>query len=186
MKTYSYVVDHDFGYAPNPQGGICTLVQCKFQGWSKRRNIVELAGEEDVIIGTGGQGKCSTGNGTIIYVMKVSLKIPFSRYLDDGAYRNRVDRHDEGAGNKYALVSKEFIYFGERAVDINLLPSRYRGIEKRGPWFRELVPATIGADLLVLLTRRYGMGMVGGPTCNEYGMRPPRRCRRSVAPRSKG
>jgi hypothetical protein len=40
---FSYVVDHDLGFAPNPASGYCTLVHCKFEGKSGRRNIVELA-----------------------------------------------------------------------------------------------------------------------------------------------
>jgi hypothetical protein len=27
---FSYVVDHDEGYSPNPVGGFCTLANCKF------------------------------------------------------------------------------------------------------------------------------------------------------------
>ncbi len=55
-KLYSYVVDHDYGYAPCPFGG-CTLAKCKY-GTIKcktgtRRNIVELAEEGDWIAGLG-------------------------------------------------------------------------------------------------------------------------------------
>lgn len=40
---FSYIVDHDLGFAPNPFGGYCTLVRCKFGGKTGRRNVVELA-----------------------------------------------------------------------------------------------------------------------------------------------
>lgn len=29
MTLYSYVVAHDFGFAPNPFDGLCTLATCK-------------------------------------------------------------------------------------------------------------------------------------------------------------
>jgi hypothetical protein len=29
MQVYSYVIDHDPGFAPNPFHGICTLAGCK-------------------------------------------------------------------------------------------------------------------------------------------------------------
>lgn len=36
---FSFVVNHDYGFAPNPFGG-CKLAKCKHG--SKKRNIVEL------------------------------------------------------------------------------------------------------------------------------------------------
>jgi hypothetical protein len=182
MKTYSYVIDHDCGYAPNPQKGICTLVQCKFQGPSRNRNIVELSNVSDIIIGTGGSSKCSTGHGTLIYIMKVTQKISFEDYLITKRYQGRVDCHNKCAGNKYALISMEFIYFGEEAVGINSLPQQYRNIEKKGPWFRVLVPESIGDDLYAFLKKRYGIGMKGKPTCNEFDMHPTRQCIRPAIP----
>lgn len=54
---FSYVVDHDHGFAPNPYGGYCTLVHCKFGGERGRQNIVEMAKVGDWIVGTGGRSK---------------------------------------------------------------------------------------------------------------------------------
>lgn len=42
-SLFSYVVDHDLGFAPNPEGDYCTLVDCKFGGRAGHKNIVELA-----------------------------------------------------------------------------------------------------------------------------------------------
>jgi hypothetical protein len=42
-SLFSYVVDHDFGFAPNPKGDYYTLVHCKFGGRAGHKNIVELA-----------------------------------------------------------------------------------------------------------------------------------------------
>ena len=55
MTLYSYVVEHDTGYAPNPDSGVCSLCRCKFrESPVSRRNIVELAKKGDWIVGTGG------------------------------------------------------------------------------------------------------------------------------------
>ena len=29
MKLYSYIITRDYGFAPNPYGGMCTLATCK-------------------------------------------------------------------------------------------------------------------------------------------------------------
>ena len=109
-KLFSYVVDHDLGFAPNPEGNYCTLVHCKFEGMSGRRNVVELADKGDWVIGTGGLGKDSAGHGRIIYVMRVSERLIFEKYLSDARFQGRRDCEDFGEGNKFALISKRYFY----------------------------------------------------------------------------
>lgn len=46
MTLYSYVVAHDFGFAPNPFDGLCTLATCK-------PDIRKKAAVGDYIVGTG-------------------------------------------------------------------------------------------------------------------------------------
>ncbi len=121
MNLFSYVVDHDYGYAPNPENNVCTLVHCKFGGKGNKRNIVEIANVGDWVIGTGGKSTKSVGKGKIVYVMCITGKISFENYLQN--YIGRVDCVDEGNGNEYALISNEFYYFGKDAVDIFSLPS---------------------------------------------------------------
>lgn len=99
-KLFSYVVDHDLGFAPNPEGDYCTLVHCKFEGTSGRRNIVELASKGDWVIGTGGLGKDSAGHGRIIYLMRVSRKLSFKRYLSQPRFQGRRDCKDFGGGQQ--------------------------------------------------------------------------------------
>lgn len=76
VKVYSYVVDHDNGYGPNPYFGLCTLCRCKYRKRRdvKRRNIVELAEVGDWVIGTGGASKQSAGHGRLVYAMRVDEK----------------------------------------------------------------------------------------------------------------
>jgi hypothetical protein len=81
VNVYSYVVDHDTGYAPNPYCGLCTLCRCKFQEFAEgRRNIVELAEVRDWVIGTGGASKRSAGHGKLIYAMRVDEKPTREQY----------------------------------------------------------------------------------------------------------
>ena len=142
VTLFSYVVDHDTGFAPNPYGGFCTLVHCKRKGSSGRRNIVELADEGDWIIGTGGQSKKSCENGRVVYIMRVDEKIPFRAYLRDPRFRGRADRVDLGDDNEYALISKTFFYFGRDAISVGAIPKAGLGhrIEKKGPGFRKDFP----------------------------------------------
>lgn len=81
-KLFSYVVQHDYGYAPNPYFGVCTLARCKCrENKRQRENIVERALVEDWIVGTGGADrKKSAGNGNLIYAMRVEKKLRLARY----------------------------------------------------------------------------------------------------------
>jgi hypothetical protein len=62
VKLYSYVVARDYGFAPNPFFGVCTLATCKPQ-------IRKHAQVGDWIVGTG--AKCNRLDGHLVYVMKV-------------------------------------------------------------------------------------------------------------------
>lgn len=86
MKIYSYVVHHDFGFAPNPFGKYCTLTVCKAKiRKSKNLNI------GDWIIGTGSKNiEDITGHKCIdhlIYAMKVSEKILIEDYWLDERFQ---------------------------------------------------------------------------------------------------
>jgi hypothetical protein len=76
MNYFSYVVEHDFGLAPNPFGGYCTLAVCK-PGIRQNKNL-EIG---DWIIGTGSK-KLNRMN-HLIYAMKVEEKMTFDEYWND-------------------------------------------------------------------------------------------------------
>jgi hypothetical protein len=166
---FSYVVDHDLGFAPNPEGNYCTLVHCKFGGRSGRRNIVELAHEGDWVSGTGGTGKDSAGHGRIIYLMRVGRKLPFGKYLSDARFRGRCDCEDLGGENTFALVSKRYFYFGKNAVEVSLLPKHLAsGLAKSGPGFRCDYPSSKLRELVKWFTTHYEVGRHGDP-CGSKG-----------------
>jgi hypothetical protein len=182
VKLFSYVVEHDLGFAPNPHSPYCTLVHCKFSGSGKRRNIVELAKVGDWILGTGGRGKLSAGHGKIIYLMQVDEKLDFKRFLADRRFRGRCDWKDDGEGNMFALVAERYFYFGKNALSISSLPERLiRRLVKKGPGFRSDYPAEGIMDLVGAITRDYKIGMHGDPcgsvepsinTCYRDGCSP--------------
>ena len=88
VKVYSYVVTHDYGFAPNPHGGYCTLACCK-------PRIRRIAGIGDLIVGTGSRQR---GRGDrLVYAMRVSEAMSFTEYWHDPRFRYK--RPDVTAGD---------------------------------------------------------------------------------------
>jgi hypothetical protein len=78
MKCYSYIVARDFGFAPNPFGGYCTLATCK-------PGIREGAQIRDWVLGTG-SSKMGL-NGKLIFLMHVYEKLGFNDYWHDNRFQ---------------------------------------------------------------------------------------------------
>lgn len=83
MRVYSYVIDHDLGFAPNPFHGICTLAACKPM-------IRETAQIGDYVVGTG--SKPNELQGRLIYWMKVEEITSFHAYWTDPRFRQKRPR----------------------------------------------------------------------------------------------
>lgn len=75
MKLFSYIVARDFGFAPNPFYGFCTLATCK-------PRVRKHASIGDWVIGTGAVTKYKLA-GHLIYAMKVEEIMDFDSYWDD-------------------------------------------------------------------------------------------------------
>jgi putative DNA base modification enzyme with NMAD domain len=80
MTVFSYVIEHDLGFAPNPFQGICTLACCK----PKIRKKAEVG---DYIIGTG--SVTSKLRGHITYWMRVDEILKFDEYWTDHRFRRK-------------------------------------------------------------------------------------------------
>jgi len=80
MRIFSYVVEHDLGFAPNPFFGVCSLAACKPQ-------IRRTAAVGDIIIGTGAALPKLTGH--LIYWMKVDTITDFNNYWADPRFRSK-------------------------------------------------------------------------------------------------
>jgi hypothetical protein len=73
-KIYSYVVARDYGFAPNPFHGICTLATCK-------PRIRRAAAIGDWVVGTGSANRKRTG--FIVFAMNVEEAMTFDEYWSD-------------------------------------------------------------------------------------------------------
>lgn len=80
MHCFRYKLDHDYGLAPNPFGGIMTLAVCK--GDIRRNKNLEIG---DWIIGTGSK-KLKLLN-HLIYAMKVEGKLTFDEYWNNPDFK---------------------------------------------------------------------------------------------------
>jgi hypothetical protein len=80
MKLYSYVVARDYGFAPNPFFGICTLATCKPQ-------IRKTAAVGDWIVGTG--SRTYSRDGHLVFVFMVSDILSYNDYWDDPRFQSK-------------------------------------------------------------------------------------------------
>ena len=74
IRYYFYIIARDYGFAPNPFYGFCTLACCKSQ-------IRKHAQKGDWIIGLG--SKALQCRGKIIFAMKVTETLTFNEYYKD-------------------------------------------------------------------------------------------------------
>ena len=77
-SLYVYVVDRDFGFAPNPFHGYCTLATCK-PGIRKNARV------GDWVMGVGGRRLRATGK--IIFLMSISEICSFEEYWTDTRFQ---------------------------------------------------------------------------------------------------
>lgn len=82
MKLYTYIITRDFGFAPNPFYGICSLATCK----PKIRQAAQIG---DWIVGFGSNAHDSSYAGKIIYAFEIEKKITFNEYWQDPDYRKK-------------------------------------------------------------------------------------------------
>ena len=80
MRVYSYVIDHDLGFAPNPFHGVCTLAACK-------PKVRQYAQQGDYVVGTGSRPNGCLGQ--VVYWMRIDEIIDFDRYWADPRFRRK-------------------------------------------------------------------------------------------------
>ena len=76
VQLYSYIVAYDYGFAPNPFYGYCTLANCK-------PIIRRGANIGDWIMGCGSADKTRNQGGKLVYAMEVTEIISFGKYSRD-------------------------------------------------------------------------------------------------------
>ena len=82
MKIYSYIVKRDYGFAPNPFYGYCTLATCK----PVIRKHAEIG---DIIVGIGSGGKNSVYKNRMIFAMKISEVLTYDQYWNDIRFQKK-------------------------------------------------------------------------------------------------
>jgi hypothetical protein len=80
-RVFSYVVRYDYGFAPNPFEGYCTIATCKPQ-------IRRTASVGDWVVGTGSADKGLAGR--LVYVMQVDEILTFDDYWKDPRFARKV------------------------------------------------------------------------------------------------
>lgn len=84
-RVYSYVVEHDVGFAPNPFWGVCSLANCK-------PKIRKYASVGDLVVGTGSADLKAPDR--LVYWMRISEIISFDSYWSDPRFvRKRPNMH---------------------------------------------------------------------------------------------
>ncbi|MBB6487939.1 hypothetical protein [Rhizobium lusitanum] len=148
MSVYIYVVARDFGFAPNPFHGVCTLATCK-------PIVRRMAAEGDWIFGMGGTKLGAVGR--CIFAMQVTECMQFDEYWADPRFKDKrpvrngsrtmmlgdniyhrangqwqqLDSHHSrpdgspdihniktDTGTDRVLISKHFFYFGKDAPEV--------------------------------------------------------------------
>ncbi|MCH8838395.1 MAG: hypothetical protein IIA60_11460 [Candidatus Marinimicrobia bacterium] len=102
MRLFSYVVARDFGFAPNPFFGVCTLATCK-------PIIRRVANIGDWVIGTG--SGALQRQSFLVFVMRVMKTLSYNEYWDSLIYR--LKRPNLRSGLKYAFGDN--IYYMDNA-----------------------------------------------------------------------
>jgi hypothetical protein len=163
-KLYSYCIPYDDGAAPNPFGGTCTLVICKpvvrrtaeVGDWivgtgSKRSPVGDTSGR--LVYAMRVTDKLSMSDYDARCRAQMRWKIPecasedILRRVGDCIYDfsqnpaalrpsvHSVSNRKMDLGGQYALLSKDFYYFGKAAPP---LPDMLAGIVKQGQGHRSV------------------------------------------------
>jgi len=92
VSLFSYVVARDYGFAPNPFSGYCTLATCK----PEVRRLAEVG---DWVAGTGSATHDRKGH--LVYAMKVAEVMSFDSYWADPRFQRK--KPDLRASMKFAF-----------------------------------------------------------------------------------
>lgn len=80
VRLHSYIVARDYGFAPNPFFGYCTLATCK----PKIRKTADFG---DWIVGTGSKSENLAGH--LVYAMRVAESLSLNAYWNDPRFMDK-------------------------------------------------------------------------------------------------
>ena len=190
MNYFSYVVARDYGFAPNPFFGICTLATCK----PDIRNKAQIG---DWIFGTGSVALSCRYK--LIYAMQVTDKITYDEYWENPLYQNKKpimygslaqmygdniyhqkdnnwiqadSHHSNGDGStnysnlnrdtnsESVLISNNFYYFGKGYI--NIPNELIANVCKERQGFK-YIDEIVAKTLLEYLSNNYDLGYYANP-----------------------
>jgi hypothetical protein len=148
-SIYTYVIEHDLGFAPNPFHGTCTLACCK-------PLIRKHAKEGDYVIGTAAADTKKRGHMT--YWMRISKIITFDDYWKDPKFLAK--RPDMWAGRMYR--------YGDNIYHPDAATGKYRAVdsfhsEERGGVSPANLKRDTGTTTRVLLGDAFAYWGIDGP-----------------------
>ena len=109
MTLFTYTVSRDYGFAPNPFCGTCTLACCK-------PGIRRSAKVGDLIIGVG--AKANKLSGSILYAMVVEEDMSFHEYWEDSRFQAK----------KPNIFGSHKDFFGDNIYYRDTKTGRYRQV----------------------------------------------------------
>lgn len=190
MNYYSYKITRDYGFAPNPFFGYCTLACCK-------PHIRKKAEIDDWIIGTGAKQNGLLNR--LIFLMKVSSKISFEEYWNDKRFARKkpvingslvqihgdniyykengdwcqLDSHHsfhdgklneanlkQDTKGEYVLISNHFIYFGDKHIEVEDI---YKPLCSKLRDYYAIEDNVLAAEFIRELESKYALGIHGDP-----------------------
>lgn len=80
MKLWSYKITRDYGFAPNPFFGVCTVACCK-------PDVRGPAAVGDLVVGCGSSELKLVGH--VIFAMRVAEKLTFEEYWEDARFERK-------------------------------------------------------------------------------------------------
>ncbi|MBS1911577.1 MAG: hypothetical protein JST22_06305 [Bacteroidetes bacterium] len=169
MKLYSYIVARDYGFAPNPFHGFCTLATCK-------PPIRAHAKVGDWIVGTGAKKRYDFA-GRLIYAMQVSELLDFDTYWNDSRFL--LKRPDLNGSLKVIYGDNIYHRDGKRWIQAN----SHHSLEKGRPNKANIVWDT-DVDRLLVATKFVYWGASAPLIPNRF--RPFRRTGRDICCKTQG
>lgn len=143
---FTYRLTHDTGFAPCVDNGLLTLACCKGGTENVEKGLRYFIGrffeenlQKNIEVYISG-----LYSGKLLYIAKINKVIPMTEYFSKKEYEDRIDQiyrldgeklkrdasklkgiHDDehsqkcDENGKYVLISKEFVYFGNKAIELN-------------------------------------------------------------------
>ncbi|MBQ9610590.1 MAG: hypothetical protein IJV15_14250 [Lachnospiraceae bacterium] len=196
MKLYSYIITRDYGFAPNPYGGMCTLATCK-------PVIRRKAQIGDWVAAIGGSS--TPVSGKVVMLMQVQdacsydeywmneqyrkKKPVFNRSMNeaygdniyhhvDGKWYQELSHHskddgsvnyvnlDHDTGTDRVLISDNYYYFGNNAIDI---PDEFSALFRCGRGHGVNEDTALINDFIRYVHNNYLCGINGTPFNRRIG-----------------